>query len=316
MPHGTQLESITIRGRRYKVCERLSVPWRGRWKVHHPSPRPRGTTYTAIVLPASVEAEQLREAVGRIPPDQHSLPKLVDWETTNDQTAILISWCAGMSVADYYERFRIDGRSPIGVWEAIRRTKAMAYGLSDLHYYAGVIHADIKPANLILPSDPGSLFLTDFGSGWQIERTASRLAGDGWNEFYSSPEIFQKLDAVDARADQFSLAVVLFEMLTGKPPYGGYGGQAGHKGFESVAKCYKPPSKLIDTTEVPKSIIREIDDVVGTALQLNPNERFGNSRDFAHALGGIWQSLQAKADHHSKHRTVTQTVWNWLSRPS
>jgi hypothetical protein len=60
--------------------------------------------------------------------------------------------------------------------------------------------------------------------------------------------------------------------------------------------------------------VREIDGVVGTALRLNSNERFGNSLDFAQALGGIWQSLQAKADHLAKHRTVAQTVWNWFSR--
>jgi len=314
MPHATQPQSITVGGRHYEVREQLSVAWRGRWKVHHSSPRPRGTTYSAIILPASVEAEQLRRSIARIPPTQHSLPKLVDWETIAGQTTLLISWCKGISVADYCKRFRVDGRSPMSVWEAVRRTKSMAYALSDLHTYAGVIHADIKPANLILPSDPGSLFLTDLGSGWQIERTAVRRAGDGWNPTYSSPEIFQELDAVDARADQFSLGVVLFEMLTGKPPYGGYGGKAGHQGFEKIANCYEPPSKFISATEVPKSIVREIDGVVGTALRLNSNERFGTSLDFAQALGGIWQSLQAKADHLAKHRTVTQTVWNWFSR--
>tara|TARA_R110002073_G_scaffold149534_13_gene303332 strand:+ start:10503 stop:11231 length:729 start_codon:yes stop_codon:yes gene_type:complete len=241
------------------------------------------------------------------------LPKLIDWETVAGQTTLVISWCVGTSVADYYKRFRADDRSPMSTWEAIRRTKSMAYALSDLHTHAGVIHADIKPANLIIPSDPGSLFLIDFGSGWQIERTAARSAGDGWNAVYSSPEIFQELDAVDARADQFSLGVVLFEMLTGKPPYSGYGGKAGHQGFESIANSFVPPSTTIDATKIPNSILREIDDVVGTAVRLNPSERFGNSREFAQALGGIWQSLQAKSGNLSKHKTVSQTVWDWFS---
>ena len=316
MPPADPMEFITIRGRRYNVRERLSVPWRGRWKVHHPAPRPRGTTYTAIILPTSAETEQLRQSVARIPSNQYALPKLVDWERIGDRTFLLLSWCEGISLADYYKRFRREGRSPLGVWESIRRAKSMAYALSDLHTYAGVIHADIKPANLILPSDKGSLFLIDFGSGWQTERTATRVAGDGWNELYSSPEIFRTPDAVDARADQFSLAIVLFEMLTGKLPYGGYGGKAGREGMESVARLYEPPSQLIDSTNVPKSIMREIDCVVETALQLKTDDRFGSSREFAQALGGIWQSLQAKADHHSRHRTVTQTVWHWLSRPN
>lgn len=315
MTHQPKLKSIVVHGRRYQVREQLSVAWRGRWRVHHSSPRPHGTTYTAIILPESAEADQLRRSIAKIPETQHSLPRLVDWETVDGQTTILISWCAGLSVADYYKRFRTGKQSPIRVWEAIRRSKSMAYALSDLHLHAGVIHADIKPANLILPTDKGSLFLIDFGSAWPIERTAVRIAGDGWSDRYSSPEIFQELDAVDARADQFSLAVVLFEMLTGTLPYDTYGGKAGHQGFESIANCYEPPSKLIGATPVPKSILREIDCVVGTALKLNRDDRFGNTREFAQALGGIWQSLQAKADTHSKHRTVSQTVWNWLSGP-
>ncbi len=314
MTYPTQLKSLVVRGRRYKVCEQLSVAWRGRWKVYHSSPRPRGTTYTAIILPESAEADQLRRSIARIPADQHSLPKLVDWETVAGQTTLVITWCAGKSVADYYKRFRSDDRSPISVWEAIRRTTSMAHALSDLHTYAGVIHADIKPANLIIPSDPGSLFLIDFGSGWQIERTAARSAGDGWNAVYSSPEIFQELDAVDARADQFSLGVVLFEMLTGKPPYAGFGGKAGHRGFESVANSFVAPSKFIASNEIPKSILREIDEVVGRTLKFNPCERFGNTREFAQALGSIWQSLRAKSDNMSKHKTVAQTVWDWFSR--
>lgn len=316
MTHPTQLETITIHGRRYRVQSQLSVAWRGRWKVHHPSPRPRGTIYTAIVLPDSSETNQLRKSIARIPADQHSLPKLVDWESVAGKTTLLITWCEGLNVADYYKRFRTAGRPPLSVWEAIRRTKSIAYALSDLHTYAGVIHADIKPANLIIPSDPGSLFLIDFGSGWQIERTNARSAGDGWNAVYSSPEIFQELDAVDARADQFSLAVVLFEMLTGTRPYDGYGGKAGHRGLEAVANSFTPPSKLIGTTTVPKSIMREIDDVVGIALCLNPNDRFGNSLEFAQALGGIWQSLQAKSNDLGKHKTVAQTVLDWFTRPT
>lgn len=314
MTKNNESGSITIRGRRYRVLKQLSVARRGRFKVHHPAPAPRGTTFTAIVLPESPESKQLRASVDRIPKDQTSLPRLIDWENVDGQTTLLLSWCEGISLADYYKRFRSNGRSPLSVWEAIRRMKSMAYGLSDLHTHAGVIHADIKPANLILPSDSGSLFLTDFGSGWPIERTSTRRAGDGWNALYSSPEIFRELAEVDARADQFSLAVVLFEMLTGKIPYGTYGGKAGHQGMETVAKLYEPPGKLIGTSGVPKSVMHEIDNVIEMALQLNPQDRFGNTREFAQALGGIWQSLQSKADHLTKHRSWSETIWNWLVR--
>jgi serine/threonine protein kinase len=312
-PFHHRTNTIRIRGQTYEVLDRLTQPRRGRWKVHHRDPAPNGTVYTAIILPNSAESDQLRKSIARIPRNQNSLPTLKAWEANSDTIALIISWCEGIDLAAYYKRFRKNGVSPIGVWEAVRRGKNLAFALSTLHSFAGVIHGDIKPSNLILPSEPGGIWLTDFGSGWQVEQTASREIGDGFNFVYASPEIVLHHPKVDARTDQFSAAVVLFEMLTGKLPYEGYGGKAGTPGFESIERAYQPPSKLMIGGEtIPRGIMGQIDQIVTKALKLKPEERFETTKQFAHALDHVWQELKSKADHQTKHLSMSQTVLRWI----
>lgn len=306
-------ETIRVRGQTYQVLEHLSSPQRGRWKVRHRDPSPHGTIYTAIILPSSPEADQFRKSIARIPRNHHGLPTLHAWESDSQAMSMVVSWCEGIDLASYCKRFKKNGVWPIGVWEAVRRGKSLAFTLSDLHTHAGVIHGDIKPANLILPSKPGGIWLTDFGSGWQVECTANREFGDGFNSVYASPEVSLERSKIDARSDQFSAAVVLFEMLTGKVPYEGYGGKAGHPGFESVAKAYQPPSELIAGSEtIPRGIMLQLDQIVTKSLQLNPESRFSKTRDFAHALNCVWHDLKSKADHQTKHLTATQSLLRWI----
>ena len=306
-------EWITIRGRSYEVLEQLSVPNRGRWKVRDPEPTPNGTLRTAIVLPVSKEENQLRKSVDRLPKNHNGLPNLVSWESKSGTTYIVVSYCEGTDLATYLSRFKKDGVSPISVWEAVRRVKSLAHSLADLHTICGVVHGDIKPANLILPSDPGALFPIDFGSSWQMEKTARRSIGDGTNRHYSSPEVFLELPKVNARADQFSVGVVLFEMLTLELPYIGLGGRAGHPGFELAAKDYRSPSQLIGSRcQVPPSIMQQLDEVVRRSIALDPAKRFPTMKRFAQELDRVWLELQKKADRPPQSETFFQTVIRWV----
>src|SRR6185436_12709701 len=84
----------------------------------------------------------------------------------------------------------------------------------------GIVHRDIKPANIMLTSD-GTTKITDFGiakitASDQFTMTGSIVG----TPHYMSPEQIQG-KAVDGRSDQFSLAVMAFEMLTGEKPYTG-----------------------------------------------------------------------------------------------
>jgi len=311
-------ERIRIGRREYEIQERLSLPNRGRWKIRDPEPYPKGTTRTAIILPDSAGADQLRKSVTRIPSNQSNLPKLVSWDRRNGQLSMVVTWYEGTDVARYLNRVKNEKASRPSAWEAIRRIKSLAFSLDVLHQTCRVVHGDIKPANLIFPSDPGSLSLIDFGSSWQMEKTAYRELGDGTNPFYSAPEVFLDLSKVDARADQFSAAVVLYEMLTLKLPYGELGGKAGHPKFSSAASEYtRPSSQLSDGAQLPRSIVKQIDDVLGTALQLDPNRRFPTTKKFADALDTIWMQLKlAKSNTTNHQESFWQTLLRWTSSAS
>jgi serine/threonine-protein kinase len=116
-------------------------------------------------------------------------------------------------------------RGPLEPWLAVAITRQIADALIYAHQ-AGLVHRDIKPANVLLTDDEwGGLRVkvTDFGiakassgSGGDLTRTGTVLG----TPKYLSPEQI-KGDEPDARADLYSLGVVLFEMLTGAPPFVG-----------------------------------------------------------------------------------------------
>src|SRR5437867_2175240 len=102
----------------------------------------------------------------------------------------------------------------------LRILRESAAGL-DYAHQKGIVHRDIKPANVMLDTT-GKVKITDFGiakvtSSEQFTMTGTIVGTPN----YMSPEQVQGLPTVDGRADQFSLAVIAFEMLTGEKPFVG-----------------------------------------------------------------------------------------------
>jgi serine/threonine protein kinase len=89
----------------------------------------------------------------------------------------------------------------------------------DYAHRMGVIHRDVKPTNVLLDAE-GDAFLTDFGLAKMVEASV-QLTGTGvgiGTPAYMSPEQ-GKGAKVDSRTDVYSLGVMLYEMVTGRPPY-------------------------------------------------------------------------------------------------
>ncbi len=150
----------------------------------------------------------------------------------------------------------------------------------DAAHAAGLVHRDVKPANMLLdirPGRPDHVYLADFG----ISRRTQSLAGlTGTGEFlgtvdYAAPEQIQG-EKTDGRADQYALACTAFELLSGEPPFRREDAPA-----VIWAQMMEPPPLLISRrSDLPAAV----DTVLAKALAKKPGDRYGSCREFADAL--------------------------------
>jgi serine/threonine protein kinase/tetratricopeptide (TPR) repeat protein len=124
-------------------------------------------------------------------------------------------------------RQRLDREAQLPVEEALHITRQLADGLGYAHA-RGVIHRDIKPENILLAD--GHALLADFGVAYAVSQAGSeRITSSGLaigSPMYMSPEQGSGHGRIDARADLYGLGCVVYEMLTGGPPFTGSSSQA------------------------------------------------------------------------------------------
>ena len=171
---------------------------------------------------------------------------------------------------------RLHREGPLSVDEALRLTKQIASALEYAHRH-GVIHRDVKPENILLHE--GDALVADFGIALALGGAGpERLTGTGVSigtPAYMSPEQCSADRDIDARTDQYSLACVLYEMLTGEPPYTAPTPQA----IIGKRMC-EPVPHLSASRAVPAAI--EL--AVTRALAKAPLDRFSSISEFVQAL--------------------------------
>jgi serine/threonine-protein kinase len=112
---------------------------------------------------------------------------------------------------------RIQRDGPLPIADAVRICTAVASGLDALHG-EGLIHRDLKPANILL-GDDGTPFIADFGLAKDRDASVLTQAGQALGSMdYMAPEQIRGED-VSAQTDVYSLGCVMFECLSGKPPF-------------------------------------------------------------------------------------------------
>jgi serine/threonine protein kinase len=174
------------------------------------------------------------------------------------------------------ERLKRDWRLPIP--EAIRLATEIA-GALDYAHRSGVIHRDMKPGNVLLHD--GHAMVTDFGIARALNLSAAdpNLTSAGTaigTPAYMSPEQGMGDPSVDGRTDIYSLACVLFEMLSGSAPYVGRNAQM------VIMRHFVDP--IPSVRDGRKEIPVAIDDAIRKALAKQPAGRFASAADFAAAL--------------------------------
>jgi serine/threonine-protein kinase len=173
--------------------------------------------------------------------------------------------------------------------EALRITHEIASALDYAHRH-GVVHRDIKPENILLHE--GAALVADFGIGKAVSSAGSRITHSGLvvgTPAYMSPEQASAEHEIDGRSDLYSLACVLYEMLTGEQPYTGPTAQA------VISKRFISP---IPHVRVVRDVPDAVDEAVTRSLARNPIDRFDTAMEFAGALSdsmrqpGIGQAVQ------------------------
>ena len=155
-----------------------------------------------------------------------------------------------------------------------------------LHYAhgRGVIHRDIKPSNIMLTLD-NDVRIIDFGIALVTDSDVSRIEGIAGSPSYMSPEQVQSAE-ITAASDIYSLGVVMYELLTGFRPF-----RANNLSKLLHQIVYATPQPIHTLrAEVPE----ELEEIVATALQKEPDQRFANGLELAGRLTQIFHALRNK----------------------
>jgi eukaryotic-like serine/threonine-protein kinase len=171
-------------------------------------------------------------------------------------------------------REHLDRERQLPLEEALRITREVAAALDYAHRHQ-VVHRDIKPENILLHE--GSALVADFGIGKAMSEGGSTTQTGMaiGTPAYMSPEQASGESGIDGRSDLYSLACVLYEMLTAEPPFTGPTPQA------IIAKRFVSPIPRVRTT---RDVPQEVDDAVNRALSRTPVDRFPTAAEFAEAL--------------------------------
>lgn len=201
----------------------------------------------------------------------HILP-LYDYGDENGVLYLVMPYVGGGSLAG-----RI-ARGPLPVEDVVTYTRQIG-GALDYAHRQGVIHRDLKPENVLLDGE-GHALLADFGIAKLLEGSpaAGALTATGGligTPAYMSPEQAQGLP-LDSRSDLYSLGVVAFEMLTGKPPYDA------DTAMQIVMQQIGAPVPSL--TAVSPNASPALEDVLRKVLAKEPADRFDSSMAFAQAL--------------------------------
>ena len=190
--------------------------------------------------------------------------------TTSDKTVFLT-----MEVVEGGSLDRRLSEGPLLVGEAVRIASQILEGLAVLHQHA-IVHRDVKPGNVFLTSE-GDVKLGDFGLALPLTTDETRATRDdavvGTLQYLSPEQVLGR--EVDARSDLYGLGVVLFEMLTGRPPYEGrsaLGAMLGHLRETPKVRAVRP--------EVP----RWLGAVVQRLLARRPEDRYPSAEAARAAL--------------------------------
>ena len=216
--------------------------------------------------PAYLEALQ-REARLAARLDHPNITRVHDFQVEDGIPYIVMEF-----ISDALDR-QLRGNNRLPWRRAVEIGLQTARALQHAHEQ-GVVHRDIKPQNILL-RETGAAAVSDFGIARALaSSTRSQTAGVMGTPAYMAPEQWEG-GSVDSRLDQYGLGVVLYEIITGNPPFQGDSWGAI---YVQHREALVPP--IQDSLQVPD----EVESVIRKALEKSPDDRYGSASELADAL--------------------------------
>jgi len=280
----------------YKILDRIGAGGMG--EVYRARDTRLGRTVAIKVLPADVTGDParrdqfLRDAGASAALSHPNIAALYEIGEDQGHLFLALEYVPGEPLS------AVIGGRPINLRHAISLAVQIADALAEAHA-AGIVHRDIKSANLMV-TPKGNAKILDFGlatwtaGGAEREHAAASATvlatGPGatlGTVAYMSPE--QALgEGVDHRTDIFSLGVVLFEMLTGRLPFTGATATA------IALQIVQAPAPA--PTAINRSLPPEVDPIVGKALAKSVDDRYESAATLAAELRALGAILDVRAE--------------------
>ncbi len=210
---------------------------------------------------------------------------------------LVMEYVAGETLRDW-----MDALKTPDIRSSVEWVRDVANALTSLHG-RGLVHRDVKPSNVLLDRRNGNARLTDFGLVLPEDHD-TRLTMEGTlagTPDYISPEQIRNSHLVDHRTDVYSLGAVLFDAITGQPPF---------RGLQRMTLLQilheEPPAPRQLNDQVP----RDVETICLKALSKDPSRRYATAADMSEDLEHWLNGRPIQARPVSK----VERVWRWSYR--
>jgi serine/threonine protein kinase/tetratricopeptide (TPR) repeat protein len=296
-----ELISGTVFAGRYQVIEELGKGGMGR--VYRALDKKLNVEVAIKLIKPEIASERRtlerfkNELVLARKVSQKNVGRMFDMGEETGTHYITMEYVPGEDLKSSIRRF---GQLPIG--KSITIAKQVCEGLSEAHKI-GIVHRDLKPSNIMIDKQ-GNVRIMDFGIARSIKDKG--ITGEGviiGTPEYMSPEQVEGKD-VDQRSDIYSLGIILYEMVTGTPPF---------EGDTPLAVAVRHKSEVPrDPLEVNPQIPEDLGRVILQCLEKEKNKRPQSADDVLASLGEIERAIPTagkstaiKRPRTSKELTVT-----------
>jgi hypothetical protein len=227
------------------------------------------------------ETAQLRQEVQALKKIEHkNVVRFIDLKKSSGHFYLILEYCRGGDLARF-----IASRGRVAEGTAQRFLRDISAGLITIHKQ-GFLHRDLKPSNLLLSEDSeiATVKIADFGFARALQPfdMAATICG---SPLYMAPEILRH-ERYDGRADIWSVAAIIFELLFGRPPF------TGTNPLQLLVNIERAVGGRVSIPDEPE-ISSYCRDLLLSVLVKNPNDRISCFRFFTHPFNG--ESLATEA---------------------